>query len=80
MNENTKAYSLTKINEEEIRSLLNDVYSSLTERGYNAENQIVGYLMSGDPGYISSHNNARNKISQYERNHIISVILKEFLR
>ena len=50
------------------------------ERGYNPINQLVGYIMSGDPGYISSHKEARNKITKIERNKILEVILREYIK
>lgn len=80
MDDSTKAYNLESFKDEEIKLLIKEVYQALIERGYNAHNQIIGYLMSGDPGYISSHNNARKKITQIERSHLIGVILKEFIK
>ena len=57
-----------------------EVWGSLEERGYNPSNQIVGYLISGDPGYISSYQDARNKIQQIDRAKIIEVLLQEFYK
>ena len=59
--------------------LMDDNYE-IEEKGYNAINQIVGYLMSGDPGYISSYKDARKKISKYERTRILTVLVKDFLK
>jgi len=50
----------------------------LKERGYNPNNQIVGYLISGDPGYISSYHDARNKIQEIDRAKIVEILLREF--
>lgn len=58
---------------------LKEVSDILKERGYNPINQIVGYLMSGDPGYISSHKEARNKITKFDRNKILEVLVKYFI-
>ena len=70
----------TETDEETIKSVLRDVLESLEERGYNPVNQLVGYLMSGDLGYISSYKDARNKISEIDRSIIIESLLKNYLR
>ena len=56
------------------------VYEALTEKGYNPVNQIVGYIMSGDPTYITSHNNARSLIMKVERDEIVEEILQEYIK
>ncbi len=76
--EQTSLFDLRKIDTENIRTTLNEVYKSLEERGYNPTNQIVGYLISGDPGYISSYKDARNKIQGVDRAKIVEVMLLEF--
>ena len=58
---------------------LQDVYNALEEKGYNPINQIVGYLLSGDPAYIPRHNDARNLILKHERDEIIEVLLEKFV-
>ena len=75
----TSVYDVEEFQEELIKDVLNDVYLALEERGYNPINQLVGYLMSGDPGYISSHKEAREKISTLERNKIIEVLLRNYM-
>ena len=60
--EQTSLFDIQELDTEVVRETLKDVYASLEERGYNPTNQIVGYLISGDPGYISSYKDARNKI------------------
>ena len=60
------------------RVTLKEVYEALEERGYNPTNQIVGYLISGDPGYISSYKDARNKIQEIDRAKIVEILLVEF--
>ena len=62
----------------ETRKTLDEVYSALEERGYNPVNQIVGYLISGDPGYISSYKNARSKIQEVDRAKVVEILLQEF--
>ena len=77
--ENTTLFNFEEMDAAETRKTLDEVYSALEERGYNPVNQIVGYLMSGDPGYISSHKEARSKISEFERTKILEMLLEEFL-
>lgn len=69
-----------ELQDDKITDMIKDVSVSLEEKGYNAINQIVGYLMSGDPGYISSYKDARKKISKYERTRILTVLVKDFLK
>ena len=76
--EKTNLFSLSEIDTELTRTILKEVYDSLEERGYNPTNQIVGYLISGDPGYISSYKDARKKIQQFDRSKILSVLLESF--
>ena len=78
MTDKTSLFNLENIDAGIIRETLKDVYDALEERGYNPSNQIVGYLISGDPGYISSYKDARNKIQEVDRAKIIEVLLKEF--
>lgn len=71
--------------EEEIESslmntILVEVYKSLEARGYNPTSQIIGYLITGDPGYISSFENARNKITSLDREQILEALLNYFMR
>ena len=61
------------------KQILEEVYDALDERGYNAIDQIVGYLLSGDPSYITSHNNARNVIRQIDRDDLAEELVKSFL-
>lgn len=61
------------------RTILNDVYNALKEKGYNPINQLVGYIMSGDPTYITSYNNARANIRKIERDEILEELLKNYL-
>lgn len=79
MLEKTNFFDIEDIEDNMIKRTLIDVYNSLEEKGYNSTNQIVGYLISGDPGYISSHNNARGKISEYDRSKLLIAILKGYL-
>lgn len=67
------------LKEKTMQEILNSVYDSLQERGYDPVGQIVGYIMSGDPSYITSYNNSRNKIRQIERDELVEAMLKNFL-
>ncbi len=74
----TSLFNLSEIDAELTRKILDEVYDSLKERGYNPTNQIVGYLISGDPGYISSYRDARSKIQEIDRAKIVEILLNEF--
>ncbi len=72
-----------KVNNDETNAaevILTTVYQSLTEKGYNPINQLVGYLISGDPTYITSHNNARSLIRKLERDEIIEELVRAYLK
>lgn len=77
--EETKIYNTEDFIDADIVLTLKEVIDVLEERGYNPINQVVGYLMSGDPGYISSHKEARNKITKFDRNRILEVLVKYFI-
>ena len=77
--EETKVYSYDEFEEAIIEQTLKEVVSILEERGYNPINQIVGYLISGDPGYISSHKEARSKIIKFDRTKILEIVIKKYL-
>lgn len=61
------------------REILKEVYQALEQKGYNPINQIVGYILSGDPTYITSHNNARNLIRQIERDELLEKMVKNYI-
>ena len=63
-----------------VKEILAEVYSALTEKGYNPVNQIVGYIMSGDPTYITSYRNARSLIMKVERDELVEEMLTEYSR
>ncbi len=74
--------SFTVEREENVKSkeILKQVYDDLKEKGYNPINQIVGYILSGDPTYITSHNGARNLIRQIERDELLEKMVKEYIK
>ena len=78
--EKTKAFSLDDLAHTEVRNTLREVWESLREKGYNPTNQIVGYLISGDPGFISSYQDARKKITKLDRSTIVALLLKEYIK
>jgi len=80
MNSTTHLYSVEEFEDKLVGETIKEVYHALEERGYNPVNQLVGYLMSGDPGYISSHKEARKKITKIDSNKIIEVLLKDYIK
>jgi len=74
----TMAYEAESIERAQIENTLKEVIEILDERGYRPVNQLVGYLMSGDPGYISSHKEARNKIQKFDREQILEFLLSNY--
>jgi len=65
--------------ESEIKTVLKEVYEALNEKGYNPNYQIVGYILSGDPTYITSHKNARTKIGRIERDALMEELVKDYV-
>ncbi len=61
------------------REVLGTVYQALKEKGYNPISQLVGYLLSGDPAYITNHRNARNLIRSFERDELLETLIKSYL-
>ena len=75
----TFLFDVSEIDKVLVDQTIKDVYEALEEKGYNPINQIVGYLISGDPGYISSYKESRKKICKLERTQIIEVLLRNYL-
>ena len=75
----TMRFKVEKEQNSKTQEILKDVYKSLVEKGYNPINQIVGYILSGDPTYITSHNDARNKIRQVERDELLEKMVKNYI-
>ena len=76
----TRMYdNFDKVEQKTIKEILTIVYDALDERGYNAIDQMVGYILSGDPSYITSHNNARNVIGRIERDDLVEELIKAYL-
>lgn len=76
---NTQLFTVQKEPELQVSDVLEIVYKALKEKGYNPVNQIVGYIMSGDPTYITSHNNARSLIMKVERDELVEEVLKTYI-
>ena len=76
--DNTQYFSI-EADRERVNRVLAEVYEALKEKGYNPVNQIVGYIMSGDPTYITSHNNARSLIMKVERDELVEEMLVEYI-
>ena len=77
--QNTQYFRAVQENKMDVTEVLKLVYEALTEKGYNPLNQIVGYVMSGDPTYITSHNRARSLIMKVERDEIVEELLKSYI-
>ena len=76
---NTQYFKVNNETDIAVKDILEAVYIALTEKGYNPVNQIVGYIMSGDPTYITSHNNARSLIMKVERDELVEEVIKYFI-
>ena len=77
--DNTMKFNAEHEKNQRIKEIIKSVYEALESKGYNAVNQITGYLLSGDPAYITSHNNARVLIRQVERDEILESLVVSFL-
>ena len=77
---NTQFFKVDIEQEDSVKTILADVYNALSEKGYNPVNQIVGYIMSGDPTYITSHKNARSIIMKAERDELVEELLTEYIK
>ena len=77
---NTQFFKVQQDQGIQVSDILTQVYDALTDKGYNAVNQIVGYIMSGDPTYITSHNGARSLIMKMERDELVEEMLKTYIK
>ena len=77
--DSTQNFKVLPESENRVGDVLNQVYQAMTEKGYNPVNQIVGYIMSGDPTYITSHKNARSLIMKVERDEILEVLFENYI-
>lgn len=76
---NTQYFKVQQEQSVQVSDIIEQVYAALTEKGYNAVNQIVGYIMSGDPTYITNHRNARSLIMKVERDELVEEMLKYYI-
>ena len=79
MDDYTRKFSIVDDKDVEIYNILTSVYQSLQEKGYNPINQIVGYILSEDPTYITNYNNARALIRKLDRDELLQVLVKKYL-
>ena len=75
----TMSFNFEKEKKAQAKEILKEVHQALVEKGYNPINQIVGYILSGDPTYITSHNDARNKIRQIERDELLEKMVRYYI-
>ena len=80
MHDKTMTFSISEDREDETRKILTVVYDALREKGYNPINQIVGYILSEDPTYITNYNNARALIRKLDRDELLQELVKQYLR
>jgi len=78
--ENTSLFNVSELESANAKLVLKEVVEILEERGYNAINQLVGYIISGDPGFISNYKDARNKLLSIDRAELVGFILKAYLK
>ncbi|MDR2654453.1 MAG: IreB family regulatory phosphoprotein [Oscillospiraceae bacterium] len=79
MHEPTISFSIYENKEQKLRKVLAMVYDALKQKGYNPVNQIIGYILSEDPTYITTHNNARSIIQKIDRDELLQVLVKSYL-
>ena len=79
MTDKTMTFRIGDDHEDVMKETLTEVFDALQEKGYNPINQIVGYILSGDPTYITSHNGARNLIRKIERDELLEKMVKEYI-
>ena len=80
MLDRTMTFSFNNNRDDDIKAILPTVYNALQEKGYNPINQIVGYILSEDPTYITTHNNARSLIRKIDRDELLQALLKSYLK
>lgn len=80
MLDRTMTFSFNNNRDDDIKAILTTVYNALQEKGYNPINQIVGYILSEDPTYITTHNNARSLIRKIDRDELLQALLKYYLK
>jgi uncharacterized protein (UPF0297 family) len=78
-NENTLTFSIRDEKDRELRMVLSTVYEALSEKGYNPINQLVGYILSEDPTYITNHKNARSLIRRIDRDELMGALVRNYL-
>lgn len=79
MTENTRKFSIKEDREAEMKEIIQQVYNALLEKGYNPISQIVGYILSEDPTYITTHNNARSLLRKVDRDELLQSLVKNYL-
>ena len=79
ISDETVSFNVEKEKNKRTKEILKEVYEALSEKGYNPINQLVGYILSGDPTYITSHNNARKLIRQIERDEALEEMVKTYI-
>ena len=79
MADETIQFSIKNENDEEMKKILLEVYKALNEKGYNSVSQVVGYILSEDPTYITTHNNARSLVRKLDRDELLQSMVEDYL-
>lgn len=79
MNDKTRKFDIGNENDAQVKNIIRTVYEALEEKGYNPISQIVGYILTEDPTYITTHNNARNLIRKIDRFELLQLMLRSFI-
>ena len=79
VSDETVSFNVEKEKNTKTKEILKEIYNALVEKGYNPINQLVGYILSGDPTYITNHNNARNLIRQIERDDLLEQMVRNYI-
>ena len=79
IDDKTMNFEVERDNSIKAKEILKEVYEALSEKGYNPVNQLVGYLLSGDPAYVTSHNDARSQIRKLERDELLEELVRSYL-
>lgn len=79
MNDGTRKFKISEESDQEMKRILTTVYDALREKGYNPINQIVGYILSEDPTYITNHQNARSLIRKIDRDELLQELVRRYL-
>ncbi len=79
MTDPTRSFSIREDKEAQVKAILTEIYAALKQKGYNPINQIVGYILSEDPTYITTYNNARSLVRKLDRDELLQILVRSYL-